>query len=737
MRKEILKSLLCFVLVGILFGADAGVALASVSNESISTVEDKKENRSALTSATASVSDLYATINSDGTITYSYTGYGEKFEVYVNDVLIGEETYHNTQSTGANGEVPYASNSGTMSIGAQPGAIYIIKVIPYSTDVAGTQGTTFVYEAFSNVEDITIYVNETLVYNSKGKTTGYTQYEGVYGWIISSNSGWTNTYEVWRSTSKSSGYKLLKTVSGYDNVYWADATAKMGTKYYYKVRPVAVKDSYVGTQVNGAFSSAYSTVAGKPEIEISAYYTSAGVCVQAIDSQMTSGMEIYRSTKKSKGYKKIATTADASYIDDSAKSNKTYYYKVKPYFYNKKTGKKVYGAYTSPVPVKTNMAASKELTATLTSKSKAKLTWGKVQGAASYEIYMRKGVSGEAYEYLGSTKKLSYTVKSLSANTKYYFQIRAVKKASGTKTAYLLMSDMVDTGLHTPDNLCVTKRSVTTKSPTLTLKATLKWDAVYGASKYRIEAYDAQTGKYKTVKTITKNSTTKYTLTNTKKKNGTWKYTQVRVVAVKGSEEYAASTADITTLDSVTGLKAKKSSDTSVKLTWKKVSGAKKYHVMRYSPNGQSCWIGTTSKTSITDAALTPGVTYTYTVTAYNDTYGAYSSSDASSEAVTNQVAYKHKMPTATISSVSNTSSKQAKITWKKASYAKKYYIYRATSKNGTYKKIGTSTTTTYVDKKLTKGKTYYYKVVAVTTNDAGVTVQASKSAYKEVKINK
>ncbi len=52
------------------------------------------------------------------------------------------------------------------------------------------------------------------------------------------------------------------------------------------------------------------------------------------------------------------------------------------------------------------------------------------------------------------------------------------------------------------------------------------------------------------------------------------------------------------------------------------------------------------------------------------------------------------------------------KLTWK--STADSFNIYRATSKGGTYKKIGTSESASYTDKGLSKGKTYYYKVTAV-----------------------
>ncbi|MBR5315710.1 MAG: hypothetical protein IKU44_02870 [Firmicutes bacterium] len=52
-----------------------------------------------------------------------------------------------------------------------------------------------------------------------------------------------------------------------------------------------------------------------------------------------------------------------------------------------------------------------------------------------------------------------------------------------------------------------------------------------------------------------------------------------------------------------------------------------------------------------------------------------------------------------------------AKITWNKVKGTKKYQVYRATSKSGTYKLIATTSKTYVTNSKLTTGKTYYYKV--------------------------
>lgn len=69
------------------------------------------------------------------------------------------------------------------------------------------------------------------------------------------------------------------------------------------------------------------------------------------------------------------------------------------------------------------------------------------------------------------------------------------------------------------------------------------------------------------------------------------------------------------------------------------------------------------------------------------------------------------KAPAVTVKSVN---SNYLKISWGKRSKAVKYYVYRATSKAGTYKKIASTTRTYYNDKTVKNKKTYYYKVKAI-----------------------
>ena len=85
--------------------------------------------------------------------------------------------------------------------------------------------------------------------------------------------------------------------------------------------------------------------------------------------------------------------------------------------------------------------------------------------------------------------------------------------------------------------------------------------------------------------------------------------------------------------------------------------------------------------------------------------------------------------------------SKKKKVTlkWKKNSKATGYEIYRATKKNGKYKKIKTikkAAAATFTDSKVKKGKTYYYKVRAYKTVK-GNKANGKFSAVRKVKIKK
>lgn len=89
-----------------------------------------------------------------------------------------------------------------------------------------------------------------------------------------------------------------------------------------------------------------------------------------------------------------------------------------------------------------------------------------------------------------------------------------------------------------------------------------------------------------------------------------------------------------------------------------------------------------------------------------------------------------------TISKISKSGKTAAKISWKKVSNATEYVVYRSTKENSGYKAVATvNGKTSYTDKDLATGKTYYYKVVAQAKSRNGfVTIIGKDSKVKSIK---
>ncbi len=163
-----------------------------------------------------------------------------------------------------------------------------------------------------------------------------------------------------------------------------------------------------------------------------------------------------------------------------------------------------------------------------------------------------------------------------------------------------------------------------------------------------------------------------------------------------------------------------------IKLSWEAVSEATGYTIY-YKKSSASDFAALTvtgDQTSYTFTGLTVGATYKFKVVPFSE-------SGLGTGSVISKLC---RVATPTIKSISNKKASQVKITWGTVSKTNKYKVYRATSKNGSYKLIATvGNVTSYTDKTVKKGKTYYYKVVAVSSNGT----VSYKSAAKSIKVSK
>lgn len=179
----------------------------------------------------------------------------------------------------------------------------------------------------------------------------------------------------------------------------------------------------------------------------------------------------------------------------------------------------------------------------------------------------------------------------------------------------------------------------------------------------------------------------------------------------------------------VSGVKAATTGST-VKLTWKKAKYANRYKVQRYVVS-QKKWktYATVTGTSYTFKNMAGSTNYRFRVIGVNRICDANFSGKASKEC-------KAKTKFGKVLGV-KVSAKNGTLSakWNAVREAKCYQVYYATKKDGSYKKLGTASGTSF-KKKVTKGKTYYVKVRAVKKNSKGKTVYGAYSDVKSVYVD-
>ena len=239
-------------------------------------------------------------------------------------------------------------------------------------------------------------------------------------------------------------------------------------------------------------------------------------------------------------------------------------------------------------------------------------------------------------------------------------------------------------------------------------KPMLTWNAVEGATSYRIYRSTAKGSGYSLLGTTTATS-----YTNTGAKAGTTYYYRVKAVNDAGLSAYSnivsGQVKTVTPKPSAPVVKIGNSAASGKPmLTWNTVSGATSYKVYRAtSQNGTYSLLGTVTATSYTNTGAKAGVTYYYKVKAVNS---------AGESAYSNVVSGKTTVTTLTMGHSSTSGKPQ--LTWKAVSGAASYKVYRATTKNGAYSVINTTKALTYTNVGAALGTTYYYKVEAL--NAAG-----------------
>lgn len=229
----------------------------------------------------------------------------------------------------------------------------------------------------------------------------------------------------------------------------------------------------------------------------------------------------------------------------------------------------------------------------------------------------------------------------------------------------------------------------------------LNWDAVQGAKSYEIYYSTSPNSGFKRLTNARKNF---YRFS--KAKCGVTYYFQMRVCTKGAKSEFGPVAEARTSLIGTPTLQVKKTTYNSISLKWSKVPGAKKYEIFyRDSAGGEWKSLGLKGGTSFTHKKLVTGASYTYQVCPVRDSfYGEISNNVSSTTVLANVARLKVKA----------ISQDQMKVTWNKVKGATQYVILRSDKINGTYEIVDRSARAAYTDVGLESGKTYFYKVYAV-----------------------
>ena len=525
-------------------------------------------------------------------------------------------------------------------------------------------------------------------------------------------------YEIWRDTKDAYDYEKIDEVS--DATSFIDDTVELGTRYYYLVRPV------FNDGTTGEYSKSISGVAlAKTNFTKIEAKSGKKVALTWKKVSQAEGYLIYRKDSEDGKYNQIGKVTSGktlTYTDTVKSNNKTYTYKIQAY--NTNNGKQGVGAYSSTKSAKT-LAKAKITGITSSNEDMLKISWKKVSGAKGY-IISRSTSKNSGYKKIDTvTGKTSYSDDTVKAGKTYYYKVEAYNVNSGTK-GYGGASDAV--AGKTAKRTKITS-IVSTNEKTLTIK----WNKITGAYGYRIKRSTDEDGTYKVVKTIKSGNTTSYKDTSVKA-GKTYYYTVETMVKTGDNICYSG---DSASMEGRTAKKAKikyavSNGSNQIEVNWGAVSGAYGYRIKRStSKNGTYKVVATLkgkNNTTYQDKKLKTAKTYYYKIETINKVNGkkGYSGNSAAVSAKT--------LKTTSITAVKATGSTSVRLEWKAVDGASGYQIYRSTSKDSGYKKVGQvkgKNTKKYEDKTLEAGKTYYYQVRAYKSNSAKNGVASFSKAQK------
>jgi fibronectin type 3 domain-containing protein/dihydrofolate reductase len=535
-----------------------------------------------------------------------------------------------------------------------------------------------------------------------------------------------HSYEIYRNTSDST--TNLTAIATPTNASYKDTGLTADTTYYYWVK--ACKESSTGEEVCSDFSPVTSktTLVVIPSIPtiLSLTANSASQITVSWTGNGAHSYEVYRSTSNNTANSaKISDPTDSSYVNTTGLTpNTTYYYWVKACNANT-SGKRCsdFSTVASTATWSVDSEAPPRITApdlSADSTSQITVSWTGNNEATSYQIYRNTINSITNLAAIATPTNTSYEDTGLTADTTYYYWVKACKRNSQGRDDCSDFSQVASKTTLVVIPSAPTDLSLTADSSS---QLTVSWIG-NGAHSYEI---------YRNTSNSTAGSTAIATpsdaaYVNTELEPNTTYYYWVKACNANTSGKrcsdfsQVASKTTLVVIPSVpTGLILTVDSASQITVQWDRVAGAEYYEVYRNisDSNTSLTAIATTTNVSYEDTGLTADTNYYWVKACKRNLERVEVCSDFSTVASKTTSVIPPDVPTGVKLSADSTS--QITVSWSTVSEATSYKIYRHTSDaSAAAMSVATTETDSYTDTGLNPGTLYYYWIKACKENSEG-----------------
>ena len=393
------------------------------------------------------------------------------------------------------------------------------------------------------------------------------------------------------------------------------------------------------------------------------------------------------------GWQNLGNTTGTSFVWTGAESGQTYTFTVRCVSGDNKKFTSGFNADGWSI----SYIAQPNVTALENVADGVKLTWGKVNGAGKYRVYIR---SGSGWTMVGETSGTTLTWKGAEAGKTYTFTVRAVNAVAGAAGSAYSTAGWKHTYIAAP---------VVTGLESAPNGITVTWDEAAGAQQYRVFVKTGSGGW----KTLGNTKATSFTFTEAEL-GKTYTFT-VRCVSADGksfTSAYNTSGWKHTYAPVPTVTKTETTAG-GIKLTWSAVNGVSRYRVYAKTSNG---WvkIGDTTGTSLTWKGAQTGGSYIFTVRGLSADGKSYTTGF-------NNTGWKHTYAAQPGITGFQSLDEGIRITWGAVSGAERYRVF-VKKANGGWSTLTDTTGTSFIWTGAELGGTYTFTVRCMKADTADFT---------------